>query len=64
MTSAATAIGSDFDDFLRDEGDFAETETIANKRVAALAGVDETFTRQVDEFIEQYHLALEALAHQ
>jgi hypothetical protein len=38
-------IGSDFDDFLRDEGILAETEAIAIKRVAALAGVDETFTR-------------------
>ena len=57
-------IGSDFDDFLREEGNLAEPEAIATKRVAALAGVDETFTRQVDEFIEQYHLALEALAHQ
>jgi hypothetical protein len=57
-------IGSDFDDFQRDEGAFAKTEAIAIKRVAALAGLDETFTRQVDEFIEQYHPPLEALARQ
>jgi hypothetical protein len=57
-------IGSDFDDFLREEGNFAEPEAIAFKHVAALSGVDETFTRQVDEFIEQYHLALETLARQ
>jgi hypothetical protein len=55
-------VGSDFDDFQREEGNLAKTEAIATKRVAALAGVDETFTRQVDEFIEQYHPAIEALA--
>jgi antitoxin component of MazEF toxin-antitoxin module len=30
----------------------------------ATAGVDETFARQVAEFIEHYHVALEALARE
>jgi antitoxin MazE len=33
-------------------------------RPVALAGVDETFARQVAEFIEQYRPALEALSRQ
>jgi len=57
-------IGSDFDDFLREEGNLAEPEAIAIKHAAVLADVDESFTCQVDEFIEQYHPALEALARQ
>ena len=57
-----THVGSDFDDFLREAGLFAETEAAARKHSATMTGVGETFARQVAEFIDEYRPALEALA--
>lgn len=46
-------IGSDFDDFLAEEGLLAQTETIAVKRVIAI---------QIREFMEQQNLSKSAMA--
>ena len=48
-------IGSNFDDFLKDEGTFAETEALAVKRVIAF---------QIEEMMKKKHLSKTALAKQ
>ncbi len=46
-------LGSNFDDFLKDEGILAETEAIAVKRVIAF---------QIEEMMKKKHLSKTALA--
>tara|TARA_B100002003_G_scaffold194120_1_gene183686 strand:- start:105 stop:386 length:282 start_codon:yes stop_codon:yes gene_type:complete len=47
-------IGSDFDDFLKEEGIFPETEAAAVKRVIAL---------QIEKMMEKKHLTKTAMAN-
>ena len=44
------------------EVDRKEKRIIIMPSMAVIEGIDEAFARQVDEFIEQYRPALEALA--
>ena len=47
-------IGSNFDDFLKEEGIFPETEAVAVKRVIAL---------QIEQMMEKKHLSKTAMAN-